>query len=101
MLLMPAIDLRGGQCVRLRQGDLSGSLVARYKPDRPNSTNEVQTNSGNPNTEADWQTKGMYQGGRAQLDGLTPGAVVWVRVRTVGRKGVMGAWSDPAEIIVT
>ena len=86
--------------LRLRQGDLSGSIVARYKPDRPQSTNEVQTTTGDPNVEANWHMKGMYQGGRAEMDGFTPGGVVWVRVRTVGLKGVMGAWSDPAQIRV-
>jgi hypothetical protein len=29
-----------------------------------------------------------------------PGAVIWVRVRTVGLKGVMSAWSDPAKLMV-
>jgi hypothetical protein len=29
-----------------------------------------------------------------------PGTVIWVRVRTVGLKGVMGTWSDPAKIMV-
>jgi len=29
-----------------------------------------------------------------------PSGTVWVRVRTAGLKGVMGAWSDPAKIIV-
>lgn len=86
--------------LRLRQGDLSGSFVARYKPERQPSTNEVQTNTGDPNVAADWHTKGMFKGGRAELSGFTPGAVVWVRVRTVGLKGVMGAWSDPAQIRV-
>ena len=28
------------------------------------------------------------------------GTLVWVRVRTVGLKGVMGAWSDPGQIRV-
>ena len=88
------------QNLRLAQGDLSGSIVARYKPDRQGSTNEVQTNTGDPNTEASWATKGMYQGGRAEMDGFTPGTLIWVRVRTVGLKGVMGAWSDPAQIRV-
>ena len=83
--------------LRLRQGDLSGGIVARYKPDRQGSTNEVQTTTGDPNTDAGWQTKGMFQGGRAGMDGFTPGGIVWVRVRTVGLKGVMGAWSDPAQ----
>ena len=86
--------------LRLRQGDLTGSIVARYKPDRQGSTNEVQTNTADPNTEASWHTKGLYQGGRAEMDGFTPGGIVWVRVRTVGLKGVMGAWSDPAQIRV-
>ena len=46
------------------------------------------------------QTKGLFQGGHAEIDGLTPGGIVWVRVRTVGLRGVMGAWSDPAQIRV-
>ena len=50
--------------------------------------------------EADWHVKGMFQGGRAELSGFTPGGGVWVRVRTVGLKGVMAAWSDPAQIRV-
>ncbi|MFN0079179.1 MAG: hypothetical protein ACKVY0_22170 [Prosthecobacter sp.] len=86
--------------LRLRQGSLSGAIVARYKPDRQQSTNEVQITTGDPNSEAAWQTKGMFQGGKAEMSGFTPGSVVWVRVRTVGLKGVMGAWSDPAQIRV-
>jgi hypothetical protein len=86
--------------LRLRQGDLSGSIVARYKPDRHQSTNEVQTATADPTVEANWHTKGIFQGGKAALDGFTPGGVVWVRVRTVGLKGVMGTWSDPAQIRV-
>ena len=86
--------------LRLKHGDLPGTLVARYKPDRQPNTNEVQANTADPNNEADWHTKGMFLGGRADLDGFTPGIVVWVRVRTVGLKGVMGAWSDPAQIRV-
>ena len=31
---------------------------------------------------------------------LTPGWTLWVRVRTVGLKAIMGAWSDPAKIFV-
>ena len=86
--------------LRLRHGELPGSLLARYKPERAQSTNEVQANTGDPNNEADWQTKGIFKGGRAELDGFTPGTLVWVRVRSVGLKGVMGVWSDPAQIRV-
>ena len=34
------------------------------------------------------------------ISDLTPGSTVWVRVRTVGLKGIMGAWSHPAKIMV-
>jgi hypothetical protein len=88
------------QNLAVRQGDLSGTLVARYQPDRPRSINDVQTNTGDPNKESDWKPAGMFSGGKANLAGFTPGTVVWVRVRTVGLKGVMGAWSDPAKIMV-
>ncbi len=86
--------------LRLRHGDESGGIVARYKASRERSTNEVQSCTGDPNVEANWTTKGIFQGGRAELGGFTPGVVVWIRVRTVGLKGVMGAWSDPAQIRV-
>ncbi len=75
-------------------------IIARYKPERPGSTNEVQTNITAPLSDDGWTTKGMFKGGRAELGGFTPGVVVWIRVRTVGLKGVMGAWSDPAQIRV-
>ena len=86
--------------LRLRQGELSGSLVARYRPDRARSINQLQTCTGDPNVEANWKDAGMFSGGKAPLSGFTPGATVWVRARTVGLKGVMGAWSDPAKIMV-
>jgi hypothetical protein len=86
--------------LRLKHGDVSGTIIARYKPDRQGSTNELQCNSGDPNHEADWSQRGIYQGGRAEITGCPPGGILWVRVRTVGLKGVMGAWSDPAQIRV-
>ena len=86
--------------VRLRHGDVSGTLVARYKAQRQPSTNEVQTTTGNPNTEADWKTFGIFRGQKVEITGLTPGTIVWVRVRTLGLKGAMGDWSDAAQIMV-
>jgi len=86
--------------LRLKHGTLSGTVTARYKPDRRPSTNEVQINTVNPDSAADWRQFGLFQGGTAEITGLTPGALVWVRVRTVGLRGVMGAWSDPAQIRV-
>ena len=86
--------------LRLRQGDLSGQVVARYHPGRQKSMNEVQTCTGDPNVEANWHFAGMFSGGKATLAGIAPGTNLWVRVRTAGIKGVMGAWSDPAKIMV-
>ncbi|SRR5581483_32118 len=84
----------------VRQGDLSGSCVVRYRPDRTPSMNDIETCLGDPNVEANWKHYGTFSGGKATLDGFTPGTTVWIRVRTIGLKGVMGAWSDPGKIIV-
>jgi len=86
--------------LRLRQGDLSGSAIARYQASRSNSINQVQTCIGDPNVEANWKDAGMFSGGKATISGITPGTTVWVRVRTAGLKGIMGTWSDPAKIMV-
>lgn len=86
--------------VRLRQGDLSGSLVARYRPARSRSMNEVQCCTGDPNLAVNWTHAGMFSGGKATLSGIVPGTTLWVRIRTAGIRGVMGAWSDPGKIMV-
>ncbi len=86
--------------LRLKHYGVSGSIIARYKPARKPSTNEVWISTGDPNDAASWTHAGTFIGGKAVLNGLTPGVVVWVRVRTVGLQGVMGSWSDPAQIRV-
>ena len=86
--------------LRLRHGDLSGSIVARYHPDRQNSMNQVMINTGDPNNEAGWVPAGTFGGGKASISGLTVGGTVWVRVRTVLKQNVNGPWSDPAKIVV-
>ena len=86
--------------LRLRQSDLSGSAIARYQAARSNSMNQVQSCIGDPNVEANWKDAGMFSGGKATVSSIAPGATVWVRVRTAGLKGIMGAWSDPAKIMV-
>lgn len=86
--------------LRLRQNSLSGSFTARYHVERGRSINEIQTNAGDPGNEAGWKPAGLFSGGKATLNNVVPGTVLWVRVRTVGIRGVMGAWSDPAKIMV-
>jgi hypothetical protein len=86
--------------LRLRHLTLSGSVLARYVPPRRRGANEVQITTGDPNDESTWQIHGYYPGGLAELTGLPPGVIIWVRVRAVGLRSVMGAWSDPAQIRV-
>jgi hypothetical protein len=84
----------------LRQGDVTGEALARYRPKRRKSLNEVQKCTGDPNTEANWQTVGMFSGGKAMLPGIVPGTTIWVRVRTIGLENVRGTWSETGKIMV-
>ena len=87
--------------VKLRLGALSGSVIARFKPDRPNSFNVAQINTtSDPDHEASWKPASQGTGGKITISGLTPGTILWVRVATVGPGGQLGAWSDPAKIVV-
>ena len=88
------------QNVKVRAGDLSGSFVARCKPDRTPSFNVAQTCIGDPNVEANWHTAMQFSGGKVTISGIAPGTIVWVRIATVGPGGQLGAWSDPAKIVV-
>ncbi len=86
--------------LRLKHGRVSGSVVGRYVPDRQHSMNVVQVALLDPGDEADWRQAGIFPGSKALLTGLKPGTSLWVRVATVGRNGLVGAWSDPAQIWV-
>ena len=86
--------------LRLRHGRSRAASIFRYQPPRTPSMNEVQTCTGDPNVEANWHDAGTFSGGKAQIDGKTPAPPSGCRVRTDGLKGVMGAWSDPAKIMV-
>jgi len=97
----PAGPPAAPQNVKLRNGDLSTTIVARCTPGRPNSFNVAQINSGDPNNEAGWKTVMQFPGGKVTISGLTVGTTQWVRIATVGPGGVLGAWSDPAKIVIT
>jgi hypothetical protein len=84
----------------LRHGTNTGVIVTRYRPKRTPSLNEVQTCTADPNVEVNWKTAGMFSGGKASIPGFDPGTTVWVRARTAGLKGVMGAWSEMGKIMV-
>jgi hypothetical protein len=86
------------QNVRWENGTVSGTSILRWKGDGKGSVYEVQTCTGDPNVEANWKYRGSFSGGRAELDGCIPGAVIWGRVRKIGTGGEVGGWSDPAQI---
>lgn len=86
------------QNLRLRHGILSGTIQALFKTERRGCANEVQITEGNPDEESGWHTRAFCKSGRLLLKGFTPGMVYWVRVRSLGNKGMMGPWSDPAQI---
>jgi hypothetical protein len=94
MTILPAAP----QNLRLFNSELSGIITVSFKPERKSSSNEAQVNLGDPNDEAGWVQKPLIRGGKAELTGLAPRIVVWVRVRTIGLKGVMGVWNGPAQI---
>lgn len=58
--------------VKLRLGALSGSVIARFKPDRPSSFNVAWTTTGNPTDEAGWKAASQGTGGKITITGLTP-----------------------------
>ena len=64
------------QDVKLRNGDLPGSVLARFKPDRQNSFNVAQTNPGDPNNEAGWKTASQGTGSKITISGLTAGTIL-------------------------
>lgn len=86
------------QNVRWEHGTVSGACVLRWKGDGKGSLYEVQTCTGDPAVEANWHYRGSFSGGRADLDGFTPGAIAWGRCRKIGTGGEVGGWSDPAQI---
>jgi len=86
--------------VRWEHGTVSGQEVLRWKGDGTHSMYEVHVCTGDPNTPANWTDRGAFSGGRAVLDGFTPGTVIWGRVRKLGKSGDYGNWSDPAQIRV-
>lgn len=59
---------------------------------------EVHLCDGDPTVAGNWSYRGSFSGNRAELNGFTPGNVVWGRVRKIGTGGEVGDWSDPAQI---
>jgi hypothetical protein len=86
------------QDVRWEHGTVSGAEALRWKGDGKGSLYEVQTCLADPTVEANWSYRGSFSGGRGDLNGFTPGSIIWGRVRKIGTGGEVGGWSDPAQI---
>ena len=86
--------------LRLKQGMASGSMDVRYTQSVSTDPAELQTCTGDPNVEANWTHAATFPGGAGTLAGFTPGALIWVRVRSIGPGGEHGVWSDPAQLRV-
>jgi predicted secreted protein len=60
---------------------------------------EIQT-SVDPVTGTNWAFKKSASKSSAMLTGLTSGAKLWARVRSIGAGNSTGPWSDPATMTV-
>jgi hypothetical protein len=89
------------QNLRLELGKDSGTVVAGAHNCAGGHGYETQTCTGDPGVEANWLHAASSSGStHVQLPGLTPGHLVYVRMRAIyGKKGP-GAWSDIASIMV-
>lgn len=85
--------------VRWEDGTVAGQEILRWKGDGSRALYEVQTCTGDPNTATNWSYRGSFSGGKAVLNGFTPGTVIWGRCRKIGTGGEVGDWSDPAQMM--
>ena len=76
-------------------GDFDGSLDLGWDTDPAEISTEIQI-SADPVTTTSWIYKMTATKSSATLTGLTSGAKIWVRVRSLGAGNTVGPWSDPA-----
>lgn len=86
------------QNVSVTAGDNAGELDLQWDPANGAKSYEVQI-SPDPFNDASWIGRSSVTKSKTVLLGLTSGAKMWARVRSVGPGGI-GAWSDPATKIV-
>lgn len=79
----------------LTAGDNDGSLDAAWDRDPSAKSYEIQTSPDPVAAGASWTFKQIAAKSYAAIMGLTSGAKIWVRVRSVG-SDENGPWSDPA-----
>lgn len=80
---------------RARRTDKNGELQLSWKPVKNSRNYLVQTCTGRPDKESNWQTAAFSTRSRHLLDELKPGKIYWLRILAVGAKGL----GPPSEII--
>lgn len=85
--------------LRLKHGELTGTLIARAKPVKGAGSYEVQIGQGDSGVEENWRAAAISKVcSRMVLEGLVPGTLYHVRIRAIGSRGA-GAWSDAASLM--
>lgn len=84
--------------LRLRNGELPGVIIARCGAVKTAASYQTYICSSDPGVEQNWSQACVTKGcRRIEIEGLTPGALYYVRVRAIG-KGGPGAWSGVESI---
>jgi hypothetical protein len=94
----PIVSLEMVTDLKVTSNSYNGVLFAKWKPVRGARTYEIQL-CPDPVTQTGWRSIKPSTSSRAEIDGLTPGARIWVQVRAVAKK-LVGPWSQPASKIV-
>lgn len=87
------------QFLTLTNTAISGEVSTRAGSVENARSFELQSCT-DPANDPDWQHLGTFSSTRATIGGLTPGKIVWMRLRAIGSAGP-GAWSEPASVMVS
>lgn len=85
--------------ISLKAGPNPGSLILKADPMERKVAIDCQVNV-TPNAEPTWAPQAPFTATPHTLTGLTPGALVQVRIRAIFAGGQLGPWSDIAELRV-
>lgn len=85
--------------LKLKQGQLSGSVSVTAKPPKGAGSFEIQVCVGDPNVPANWRTATLSRNCRnVAVAGLQRGVDHFFRIRAIGSKGP-GPWSNVESIM--
>ena len=86
--------------VTLKRTTVSGGVIVQIKRTKQrNVSAEIQMTDQDPNVEASWYSKGIYNKSRVEFKGFEPGKKIYFRVRFHADGGV-GKWCPVVGIIV-